>query len=79
MNWYLFQKVNKKSFLQNEDQLVDEYMIKIFHGKILKNEDIENILIMNINNIRQILESYNKSLYQYSEYAISLENNIKKK
>ena len=79
MNWYLFQKANIKKFCQNEDQLVDHYMIKIFDGKILQNEDIENILTMNINNIRQILESYNKSLYQYTEYAISLENDIKKK
>ena len=79
MNWYLFQKANIKNFLQNEDQLVDHYMIKIFDGKILQNEDIENILMMNINNIRQILESYNKSLYQYTEYAMSLENEIKKK
>jgi hypothetical protein len=76
MNWYLFQKTKK--FLENEDLLVDEYMVKIFDGKILKNEDIENIIIMNNNNIRLILESYNKALYQYSEYVMSLENEIEK-
>jgi hypothetical protein len=79
MKWLSFQKTVVTNLLENQDKLVDEYMNKIFAGKILQNEDIENIIMMNKNNIRQILESYNKSLYQYCEYVISLENEVSKK
>jgi hypothetical protein len=70
----IFQKKNKKIVLENEDKLACGYIDKIVDGKILTNDEIENILLMSIDNQRKILEYYNKTVYQFSEYIMLLNN-----
>jgi len=40
MKWLSFQKTVVTNLLENQDKLVDEYMNKIFAGKILQNQNI---------------------------------------
>ena len=73
----ILNKINKSKRKPNKvsDSYVNEYMNlekykrQIVNGMLLQNEDIEVILKMNPNNIRMILELYNKSLYNYTEYV----------
>lgn len=68
----LFKKQkNILNVIVNEDNYVNDYKYKITHGKMLQNEDIETILKMNINNIRLILEIYNKTVYAFAEFIQS--------
>jgi hypothetical protein len=70
---WLFQKESKKVVFENENKLVYEYVSKISSGKILSNDEIENILLMKIDNIRKILEYYNKSVYHFREYILLID------
>ena len=44
---WIFQNNPKKVTLDNETELLNEYTNKIIDGKLLTNQEIENILLMN--------------------------------
>ena len=67
---WIFQNNPKKVKLDNETELLNEYTNKITDGKLLTNQEIENILLMNINNLRRVLEYYNKTVYSFNEFII---------